>query len=339
MASIRPIKGKKATTYKVETTIDGVRVPSKTFKKKADAERYAASLTLQSSNLIDNSFKILSCTTLSDIVEVYLSRYKGKDSSLPQRLCYWNEKLGEQTLDKLTKRSIKACLEELSETGKSNATVNRYKSALSAVFTKACDIYDIDTNPCKGIKNLPEGTPCDNWATPEEVTSILNASKASSWPKMYLFVLMAIQTGMRRSSLLSLRWDFIDFNNGTVYQPTSKNDKPILLPITDAVLKELRAHREIGTGFVFPHPSNPNQWFANIDSHWKLCLKRSGIDKHLRIHDLRHTTGSWLAQAGVPLTEIKEIMTHKTIQTTQRYIHHDLNSKSNSIRSVFGKVK
>lgn len=315
-----------------------MRIPSKTFKKKADAERYAASLTLQSSNLIDNSFKILSCTTLAEIVEMYLSKYKGRDSSLPQRLSYWNEVLGEQTLDKITRRSIKAYLEDLSRAGKSNATINRYKSALSAAFTSACDTFDIDVNPCIGIKNLPEGAPCDNWATPKEVSNILEASKASSWPRMYLFVLMAIQTGMRRSSLLSLRWDSIDFNNRTVYQPTSKNEKPILLPITDAVLEELRVHREIGTGFIFPHPSNPNQWFANIDSHWKSCLKKSGIDKHLRIHDLRHTTGSWLAQAGIPLTEIKEIMTHKTIQTTQRYIHHDLNSKSNSIRSVFGKI-
>jgi site-specific recombinase XerD len=45
----------------------------------------------------------------------------------------------------------------------------------------------------------------------------------------------------------------------------------------------------------------------------------AGLDEHHRFHDLRHTFGTAMAAAGVPMRTLQEWMGHRDIQTTQRY--------------------
>ena len=270
MASIKTIKGKKGTTYRVEAMIDGVRLPSKTFKKKSDAERHAAILTLQADSFRGYNYRFTSTTTLSDLIDEYLSAYNGKDTSRFQRLNFWEEQLGHLPLDKVQKDKVRKSLQLLLNTGISNGTYNRYKSALSAVFKFAEEEYDIDLNPCAGIKNKPESQPIDRWATHDELQRIFKACRESSWSKMYLYTLIAVHTGMRRGSCLALRWSSIDFENRVAYLPTSKNKKPIMIPLNEEVIVELNKHREVGTGFIFHKPEDKSKPFKNFDYHWKV---------------------------------------------------------------------
>ena len=335
MASIRAIKGKKRTTYRVEAMIDRVRIPSQTFKTKSDAERYAAILTLQADTAVDSNYRYKHTTLLSDLIREYLRQYSGKDTSRRQRLIKWEEELGSLPIAQVTRDKIKKVLRELQVDGLTNATHNRYKAALSAVFRFADQEFSTDYNPCKGIPNKPEGQQIDRWATECELKRIFAAARHSSWDRLYLLILMAVHTGARRSSLLSLRWSAIDFQNRTAYLATSKNKQPIVLPLNPEVISELERHREIGNGLIFPHPSNIKVPMRNFDYHWQKVLDRAAIDQALRFHDLRHTTGSWLAQAGVVTTEIQQILCHKSIATTQRYIHHSTSGKAETLQRVF----
>jgi integrase len=338
MASIKTIKGKKGTTYRVEAMIEGVRLPSKTFKTKQEAERQAAILTLKADSSSGYNFRYLSTTTLTNLIDEYLSSYKGKDPSKSQRLNFWKENLGHLVLKKIQRNKVKALLRELLNSGKSYATHNRYKSALSAVFRFAEDEYDIKFNPCTGIKSKLENQPIDRWANHEELLRLLGACRESSWSKMYLFVLIAVHTGMRRGSCLALRWSSIDFENCVAYLPTSKNEKPIMIPLNDEVMIELNSHKELSNGFIFHSPKDKSKPFKNFDHHWKTAKKKARINQPLRIHDLRHTTGSLLAQADVPITIIRDIMTHRSIQTTQRYVHHNFKDKAKKLQKVFKGV-
>ncbi len=53
---------------------------------------------------------------------------------------------------------------------------------------------------------------------------------------------------------------------------------------------------------------------------WNDIKEKAGVE-NLRFHDLRHTVGTRLANAGVPVPVIEEILAHSDIRTTQRYMH------------------
>ncbi|AUQ40629.1 hypothetical protein NJ56_00925 [Yersinia ruckeri] len=70
---------------------------------------------------------------------------------------------------------------------------------------------------------------------------------------------------------------------------------------------------------------------------WRLVLKRAGID-NFRFHDLRHTWASWLVQAGVPLTVLREMGGWESIEMVQRYAHlapRHLSAHAKQIDNIF----
>jgi integrase len=77
--------------------------------------------------------------------------------------------------------------------------------------------------------------------------------------------------------------------------------------------------RALASPYVFTMRQDEQYGRFNSTS-WRKAVRLAGIAP-IRWHDLRHTFGSRLAQAGVSLTTIKELMGHKTIQVTMRYAH------------------
>ncbi|WP_413693956.1 site-specific integrase [Psychromonas sp. KJ10-2] len=136
--------------------------------------------------------------------------------------------------------------------------------------------------------------------------------------------------------MLKLQWQDIDFKNQTAYLYDTKNGDDRVLPLTVECLEELKQFKQ-STGFIFPHHENPSAHLVNFDNHWRKCLRLAKIEG-LRFHDLRHTCGSWLAMNDVPLKAIAEILGHKTIQTTQRYVHHSTSHKASHLNRVFGGI-
>ena len=57
-----------------------------------------------------------------------------------------------------------------------------------------------------------------------------------------------------------------------------------------------------------------------MEKEWNKIKEKAGVND-FRFHDLRHTVGTRLAQKGVPVPVIKDIMAHSDIKTTMRYAH------------------
>lgn len=70
---------------------------------------------------------------------------------------------------------------------------------------------------------------------------------------------------------------------------------------------------------------------------WKKWCKKAKVE-NFRFHDLRHTVGTRLAEKGVPVAVIKEVLAHSDIQTTMRYIHITQNHLKDAVQRDF-KVK
>ena len=71
---------------------------------------------------------------------------------------------------------------------------------------------------------------------------------------------------------------------------------------------------------VFAHPVTGDvQPKANISRRFRRALKAAGLDESHRFHDLRHTFGTRMAAAGVPLRTLQEYLGHRDLATTQIY--------------------
>ena len=226
--------------------------------------------------------------------------------------------LRNEPLSELTPGRLESVLGGLAEArGWKPATFNRHRSTLSAIFEHAVRCNLTDKNPARHVAHRKEDNQVCRYLSDEEESSLMAVLK----PARQTEVLVAIHSGMRRSEQYrthhvpdgGLRWDHVNLQVGVIRLPRSKPGKPREIPMNPVLREALRSlPRRIDSTYVFSS-TDPYKWFA------KAC-KKAGIH-HCRWHDLRHTFGSRLAMAGVPMRVIAELMGHSELQTTMRYAH------------------
>ena len=134
-------------------------------------------------------------------------------------------------------------------------------------------------------------------------------------------VTAAIYAGPRRGELLKLRWTNVDFDLNTITFKETKTNKDRTVPMEPIVrtaLLELR-ERAGDAEYVFVNPDTGTR-YTDVKKSFSAACRNAGITD-FRFHDLRHTFGTRLADAGVDVVKIKELMGHASIVTTMRYIH------------------
>ena len=77
-----------------------------------------------------------------------------------------------------------------------------------------------------------------------------------------------------------------------------------------------------------------------MSKRFKFYVRKAKLPERERLsfHNLRHTTGSWLAMQGVPMRVIQQILGHSTIQVTERYSHLSLEVLVKAMDETFGSV-
>jgi integrase len=148
-----------------------------------------------------------------------------------------------------------------------------------------------------------------------------------------IFELLA-QTGIRRGEVLALRVGDVDLDEPilTVRRAVSakedslpKGKRARRIPLTDraveilAPLVEDRDDEEL----VFAGKDGGGIDADALSKRFLKARDRAGLEQTgMTLHDLRHTTGSLLARAGFPDTEIKALLGHAKLETTAIYLHH-----------------
>jgi integrase len=154
-----------------------------------------------------------------------------------------------------------------------------------------------------------------------EIDKLLNACRASRNPHLTTIVVLAINTGMRKSEILELCWERIDLSSARMTLYETKNGAPRGLPINRAVydaLIGLEAIAERRNGLVFKR--NDGAAWGKVRTAFETAIKRAGL-RGFRFHDLRHTAASHMVMRGATLKEVQEILGHKTFSMTLRYSH------------------
>ncbi len=298
--------------------------------------------------------------SISNLIDAYMAAYAGRDPTRPHHLRWWQQRLGDSTLDTIDQDDIYLALEDLSTRagrycagrdadGKpifkakrvqySPATINRYAAALSALFSWCIRkrlAPKAWMNPCRGIERRREDNERTRFLNRIELSRVLDACKASKWDRLYLLVLMAVSTGARRGELEGLRWSSIDFERAEAVVARTKNGDPKVLPLQPSVMRELARFRSDSHGLIFASKRVPTQAFNHV-SAWLCALKIARI-RDFRFHDLRHTCASYLAQDGATLLQIGDVLGHRQVSVTRRYSHLTTTHRAALLGRVLGNI-
>jgi integrase len=174
-------------------------------------------------------------------------------------------------------------------------------------------------NPARRIAPFHE-VKRDRFVTSAELPRLAEAIDSESSPFIRAAFWLYLLTGMRKRELLRAKWVDIDFQAGLWRIPETKSGRVHHLPLSQRVAALLHAlPREEGNPFVIPGVQ-PGRPLHNLDKAWRRIRTRAGLDD-VRIHDLRRTAGSHLAQDGAPLHLIGRILNHRDPSTTAIYAH------------------
>jgi integrase len=136
---------------------------------------------------------------------------------------------------------------------------------------------------------------------------------------------LLLLTGARLSEITFLKWSDVDFTLLTIALPKFKGKKREPFPATVAALDVLKSMPRItGSVFVFPRNTDKTVPISKevMQSAWQRLRWRAQIED-VHIHDLRHTVGTYAAQAGVSGFIVRDLLRHANISTTGRYANFD----------------
>ncbi|HRU24187.1 MAG TPA: site-specific integrase, partial [Candidatus Latescibacteria bacterium] len=185
------------------------------------------------------------------------------------QLEWWRERLGHYLLQELRPALLADAREGLSReptpSGKprSPSTVNRYMAAMSHCLTYAVrDLNWLDDNPMRKVSRNKEPQGVVRYLSDQERSRLLSVCKQSSSSFLYPIVLLALSTGMRRSEIMNLTWDRIDFLRDaiTLRSADTKNAEVRIVPLKSharGALAELWKDRLSDSALVFPAPTAP----------------------------------------------------------------------------------
>ncbi len=149
-------------------------------------------------------------------------------------------------------------------------------------------------------------------------------------------VLFALNTGIRRGSLFSLKWGEIDFNTRAIIlrAAISKSGKTERLPINKTAMSVMETWKKQSAdtsddALIFPSPKT-GKMLDNVKKAWTRILLDAKIE-NFRWHDMRHDFASQLVMKGVDLNTVRELMGHSDMKMTLRYAHL---APENKLRAV-----
>jgi integrase len=340
------------TRYRVQVRLKGFPTQSATFERKTDAKKWAQQT--EAAIREGRHFKTVESKrhTVSEMIDRYIIRVLPSKSPYQQsiqktQLEWWKKKMGSYTLADATSSLITEFRYELLDGGthmgnkRSPSTVNRYLAALSHCFTVCVNEWEwLDDSPMRKVGKCKEPRGRTRLLSDDERKRLLDACKENQNRFLYPIVVIALSTGARQGEILSLKWEQVDLRRKRIILYKTKNNEVRTLSLVEHALdevKKLNKVKNIDTDLLFPGRKRNQP--IDIRVAWEKALTKAEIT-NFRFHDLRHSAASYLAMNGATLTEIADILGHKTLQMVKRYSHlteqHTSKVVSKMNKQIFG---
>jgi integrase len=183
------------------------------------------------------------------------------------------------------------------------------------------------SNPCRGVERYAEPKRERFYSDAElgRLGAALNQAErnGTALPSIIAAVRFLAMTGCRLGEALSLRWEYIDLADGVLNLPDAKAGAR-RHPIGSDAAALLRAiTQEPAMGWVFRSAKGDAPLSeSTLHSGWARLREAAGL-RDARIHDLRHTVGTFAGQTGSNAFGVRDLLGHKTLTMTGRYVNRD----------------
>jgi integrase len=217
---------------------------------------------------------------------------------------------------------------------------NRVVAVLSRMFVLAEAWRWRTGNPCKGIERNDEQKRV-RYLTNAELDRLSKAlAKHDDQDAADIFRLLLL-TGARRGEVRAVRWADINLEKGVWTKPGSATKQRVdhVVPL-NAPARELLAKRARTSDSQYVFVGRRGGHRVELKTNWRRICEAAKID-NLRVHDLRHSFASQLANSGASLQLIGAMLGHSSVETTARYSHlldDNLRAAAERVGELVGKV-
>lgn len=235
---------------------------------------------------------------------------------------------GDARLSEVTASDVLTWQIGLSAKGLAPQTVNNIVACFSSLFRFAVLEGKAPYNPCASIPRIPRPKTKPVFWTPEEARRFLSHARVEDWGT-YQVVLLAITTGLRPGETMGLMRDCIDFDRAVIDNRRHfctkrkrvvdglKNGPGYQVPAPRSVLEVLGDKRGLASDeLVFP-------WLCKQRAFGWLTMKplakAAGV-KYIGFHKLRHTFATHLVSNKRQAIEVRDLMGHKSLKSTEIYM-------------------
>lgn len=247
---------------------------------------------------------------------------------------------GKAHISKIQQIDVQKYFNQVENNGEplAKSTLEKQKMILKSIFDAAIDNDICYKNPVKNIKFQRVAESARKSAYTKE-----QAEKCEQYAREHnrIDIILMLNTGIRRSELLGLKWSDIDFDAKTlrVERAVTQTKGKIIIdkPKTATSVRTIPLPSDL-TEYLAPIRSNPDvyivggkdkpQSISTYAKYFKRFMDDMSLETGLPIlspHELRHTYGTTLREAGVDIYTIQKVMGHSDISVTASiYVHNDL---------------
>jgi integrase len=233
-----------------------------------------------------------------------------------------NPRLGSKSLSEIRSKDIVKIHSSLAGTP---IKANRLLALLSKIFnlSEEWEYRDPNTNPTQHIRKYKE-TPRERFLTQDEILTLekvlADAERNNEVSPSVIHALrVLLMTGARLQEVLTMKWEYVDIEEGKINLPDSKSGKKTIW-LSDKARDYIDAipHKR-GNPFVFPGQRTGSR-LINLQKPWRKLRAIAEIED-VRIHDLRHTYASLAVSQNLSLPIVGKLLGHKSTKSTERYAH------------------
>lgn len=312
------IRKKGEGQYHVQIRKRGYPTQTKTFTKEADAKRWATIIESEMERGVFVSRTEAEATLIKDVIQRYATEVlptKRSEQSDKSRIKTLLEAFGDYRLASLTSSQVAKFRDQRLQVVGPQSVIHEI-NLLNRVLKAATLDWGIALPgglPTSLVRKPTKPRGRDRRVSKTEISKILEATESA---ELHTIITLAVESGMRRSELASLKWEDVDLKKQTAHLPKTKTDVPRTIPLSKAAISSLKKLGTKNEGRVFSlQAESMSQAFE------RACEPHRANISGLRFHDLRHEATSRLFEKGLNVMEVAAITGHKTLDMLKRYTH------------------